>query len=236
MRSATLKTSAAILFTAGIALLTACGGGSGGGDSGGSGSGAGSPSSVRYFSANDGVNGAELWKTDGTEAGTVMVKDINTTGSGSNPFGFTVLNGTTYFAANDGMNGLELWKTDGTTAGTVMVRDINAAAGTGSNPFGFTVFNGALYFNAGDGATGRELWKTDGTAAGTRLVRDINPGTARPNDVPGRCQPQTGMRQRETNGTAKRASGISHSASPGHASQVHQAEPAARSSAPNAMG
>ena len=30
-----------------------------------------------FFTANDGVNGTELWKSDGTAAGTVMVKDIN---------------------------------------------------------------------------------------------------------------------------------------------------------------
>ena len=34
-----------------------------------------------YFSANDNAHGQELWKSDGTAAGTVMVKDINPGGS-----------------------------------------------------------------------------------------------------------------------------------------------------------
>ena len=36
-----------------------------------------------YFMADNGVTGMELWKSDGTTAGTVLVKDINPTGSWS---------------------------------------------------------------------------------------------------------------------------------------------------------
>ena len=83
-----------------------------------------------YFSANNGSSGVELWKSDGTSAGTVMVKDINTTGDGY-PSYFTVHNGVLYFIANPATSGDELWKSDGTSAGTVQVVDLNAGDSSG---------------------------------------------------------------------------------------------------------
>jgi ELWxxDGT repeat protein len=77
-----------------------------------------------YFQADDGASGVELWKTDGTDAGTVLVKDISPGAANSNPSGLTVFNGALYFRADDGVSGIELWKTDGTDAGTVRVKDI----------------------------------------------------------------------------------------------------------------
>jgi ELWxxDGT repeat protein len=134
-----------------------------------------------YFIGQDGTNGRELWKSDGTAAGTVMVKDIaagSASGLTSLLTYFTNVNGVLFFAANDFVNGVELWKSDGTAAGTVMVKNINQAGDGNTNPYQLTNVGGTLYFVATNFtlATGQELWKSDGTAAGTVIVKDITPG------------------------------------------------------------
>ena len=129
-----------------------------------------------YFNETDPDHGTELWKTDGTSAGTVLVRDINPGANSSIPSNLTNVNGTLYFSATDGTNGTELWKSDGTSAGTVLVRDINPGP-NGSIPSNLTNINGTLYFSATDGTNGTELWKSDGTSAGTVLVRDIFTGS-----------------------------------------------------------
>ena len=129
-----------------------------------------------FFTATNGTSGYELWKSDGTSEGTVMVKDINPGSQSSTPFQLTNVNGTLFFRANNGTNGTELWKSDGTPAGTVLVKDINP----GSEGFFLTdqlfEFNGTLFLSIDNGTNGYELWKSDGTSAGTVMVKDINPG------------------------------------------------------------
>ena len=136
-----------------------------------------------YFNANNGVNGRELWKSDGTAAGTTLVKDIYPGFGSSFDWGggtVTVVGNTLYFAADDGVNGRELWKSDGTAAGTTLVKDIYTGSSfgfpNGSFPTNLTAVGNTLYFRAYDEVNGSELWKSDGTAAGTTLVKDINPG------------------------------------------------------------
>ncbi|TWT77000.1 Peptidyl-prolyl cis-trans isomerase A precursor [Posidoniimonas polymericola] len=138
-----------------------------------------------YFVANDGTNGRELWKTDGTAGGTSMVADIRSGAGSSYPSSLVELNGTLFFAADDGASGLELWKSDGTSEGTVLVRDIRSGVSTdtegvttpnSSSPRQLTVVGDTLFFVAEDGVSGRELWASNGTSAGTRLVRDIFTG------------------------------------------------------------
>ncbi len=129
-----------------------------------------------YFAADDGTNGRELWKSDGTSAGTVLVKDINPGASGSSPSDLTIIGGgLMMFAADDGSNGRELWVSDGTAAGTSLVKDVNPGA-SGSTPANLVYWNALLYFTADDGTNGNELWQSDGSGAGTVLLKDINPG------------------------------------------------------------
>src|SRR5206468_940299 len=156
-----------------------------------------------YFAANDGQNGLELWRTDGTTSGTFLVKDIDpfkvtfgnfTFAAGSNPSDLTAFNGRLYFQASDRVHGSQLWEsdgtvdgtqrrelwgTDGTTAGTAMLADLNptgdAIRSSYLRPMLADVV-GVLLFAADDGTHGQELWRSDGTAAGTTQVADINPG------------------------------------------------------------
>jgi ELWxxDGT repeat protein len=134
--------------------------------------------STVYFSADDGILGLEVWKSDGSAAGTVLVKDTCPGSCWSFPRLFTASGGRLFFIADDGSHGRELWVTDGTPAGTQMVKDIAPGLASGA---GLTVqmvdVDGVVYFNADDGIHGDELWKSDGTAAGTQLVADIVAGT-----------------------------------------------------------
>jgi ELWxxDGT repeat protein len=82
--------------------------------------------SMTFFLASTPQTGSELWKSDGTVGGTVLVKDIRPGPDGSFPV-FSVprlagVSGTLFFTASDGVTGSELWKSDGTEAGTVRVK------------------------------------------------------------------------------------------------------------------
>jgi ELWxxDGT repeat protein len=130
-----------------------------------------------YFVGYDAAAGSELWRSDGSAAGTFRVKDINTGDASSSPSEFTTVGNMLFFVADDGSNGRELWKSDGTETGTVLVQNIKPGS-LGSNPHSLTGIGDTLYFVVDDGATGQELWQSDGTASGTRRVTDLGTGNA----------------------------------------------------------
>lgn len=138
-----------------------------------------------YFTGIDftGATGRELWVTDGTDAGTQMIKDINTGTDNSSPRDLFVFNNNVYFFAKTNTHGVELWKSDGTSGGTAEVKDINpgSANSYSANYTGFFANNNILYFDATDGTSGVEIWKTDGTSANTVMLKDINTGAAASN-------------------------------------------------------
>lgn len=102
-------------------------------------------------SATLGIN--ELYSSDGTAAGTTLVK-----AGVYNPEHFIIYNNELYFRANDGViDGL--WKTDGTALGTVNVTN------TGFNVA--KIFQNEMYYNMSG-----TLWKSDGTTAGTMMLKD----------------------------------------------------------------
>ena len=107
-----------------------------------------------YFAAA-GTEGLELWRSDGTAAGTGLVRDIQPGPDGSKIRSFTPTPAELFFTADDGVNGVELWRTDGTAAGTRLVTDLWPGP-TGSLPTAGAVAGGHLVFGAGDDVVGHE--------------------------------------------------------------------------------
>ena len=129
-----------------------------------------------WFAAGDAASGWELWRTDGTAAGTAMI-DTAPGPTGIEPQQLCSDGaGGLWFSGYDSTAGRELWHSDGTAAGTARVADIQPGL-LGSSPVSLCAFGNRVMF-AAQGSSGVELYVSDGTAGGTAMVLDIAPGSA----------------------------------------------------------
>ena len=119
------------------------------------------------FAADDGTRGNELWTSDGTTAGTTILKDIHPSAS-SNPSHLTVVGRFVYFFADDGTSGRELWRTDGTSDGTELVAD--AVGGPAGLEVADAIAVGSTFFFT----TANQLWKSNAT--GIAMLREFANG------------------------------------------------------------
>jgi ELWxxDGT repeat protein len=128
----------------------------------------------------DGDRDTRLWRSDGTEAGTVVVHEF---GAGSVATELAAARAPAgsrlYLALATPEHGSELWVSDGTSAGTVRL-DLRPGP-LGSHPTGLhPLEDGRVLFAADDGTHGHEPWISDGTLAGTRMLDDLGPGASSP--------------------------------------------------------
>jgi ELWxxDGT repeat protein len=147
---------------------------------------------ISYFSHTDDQHGWELWRSDGTPAGTYLFVDIDprtyydtynnkTIPLSTYPHRLFAFDGYIYFViwkntSSPYDNSVEeLWRTDGTPGGTVQVK-------ASLNEWGrfdrFTVFSNYFVFAYDDLVHGNEWWYSDGSASGTNLLKELHQGPA----------------------------------------------------------
>lgn len=135
-----------------------------------------------YYRGTEGANGFELWRTNGTAAGTHMVRDLQpgeADGVANSP-NLAAAGTKVFYQANDGSTGLEVFSSDGTETNTELLLDINPSGDSlpAGASYSFTSYADVVYFRASNGVDDIELWRTDGTGAGTAMVKNISPSAA----------------------------------------------------------
>jgi ELWxxDGT repeat protein len=142
--------------------------------------------SFLYFMGNDGVSGDELWRSNGTTAGTVLVQDLAPGATSSTPLKLTALGDRVYFEASPSGDPTDkqFFRTKNPTVPDPQGINIEAVLGTnGSSTFtlgalnNLTALNGKLYFSSRGNTDDFELWSVDNTTANA-VKTNLNPGNS----------------------------------------------------------
>jgi len=133
-----------------------------------------------YFTAaepDDASGKVEIWKSDGTEEGTVRLTRMPLPPDADRPFAGTLRRtGGRWFFLTGLYSGTALWASDGDLAAAAPVTDCEGGCPREMTFWGDPDAEGRQLFQATDDAHGTELWVTDGTGPGTRLLADTCPG------------------------------------------------------------
>jgi ELWxxDGT repeat protein len=125
-----------------------------------------------FFAEDGGGSGPQLWRSNGSEAGTFRLIDEDYAASV-----LTKASDRAFFwvrVPDPPDPAADLWVTDGSKAGTF---PLTANVSLAGQPPAWIESRGLLFFTATEETRGLELWRTDGTPAGTWMVKDIAPGT-----------------------------------------------------------
>jgi ELWxxDGT repeat protein len=115
---------------------------------------------ILYFIANRN----ELWKTDGSDLGTVKIKEFD--GNYTKLINF---NNTLYLSTYSDAHVSMLWKSDGTEQGTTAIKELYVV----SNANQIIIRGNEMFFVATDKKNESQFWKSDGTEKGTVLVNEM---------------------------------------------------------------
>ncbi len=112
----------------------------------------------------------DLWRTDGTSAGTTLFNSIST--DSYFPSSFTPARDRAYFTIDTPELGEELWVTEGTKSSTTVLKDIYPGEQGATARMLTNV--GETYLFLANSDEGMELWATEGSPASTRRVKRLS--------------------------------------------------------------